>query len=349
MPGPENTQDADSGAPRPFRILVLKLGALGDVVRTSYILPGLHERFGPGTSVTWITAPAALPILRFNPYVATLLSTDQRGQPEWVNALHSTPFDWVLSLDDEAESCGIADTVSAGKVSGAFIQSGGIQYTEDTREWFDMGLISRFGKTEADRLKIANSASHDEIFARMLGIKISAPAFHNDPHIEAKAKERLKALPRKIVGLNLGAGKRWPSKSLRTVEAIRLIDRLREHEVTCVLLGGKDDSAYLDAITSQREITVFDDLTLEEFAGVIRELDLLITSDTLAVHLAIAQRVPNLSYYAPTSAAEINTFGSGLKIASSAPDYCSYLPHADNSTITADRLLPAAVTLLTKV
>src|SRR5436190_14703942 len=59
------------------RILILKLGALGDVVRTSYILPGLHERFGHGTHVTWITAPAALPILRFNPYVTELISIDR--------------------------------------------------------------------------------------------------------------------------------------------------------------------------------------------------------------------------------------------------------------------------------
>ena len=115
---------------------------------------------------------------------------------------------------------------------------------------------------------------------------------------------------------------------------------------TCILLGGKDDARYLDSIASKRAIRVIRDLALQEFAGVIRELDLLITSDTLALHLAIAQGVPSVSYYSPTSAAEINTFGRGGKVSSLAEDYCSYRPDADNSTITALRLFPEAQALL---
>ena len=330
------------------RILVLKLGALGDVVRTSYILPGLHERFGPGTHITWVTAPAALPILRFNPYVSELVSTDRFSTSATIHSLKSATYDWVLSFDDEVESCGIATQVRTERISGAFEDSGKIQYTEDTHEWFDMGLISRFGKARADELKIQNTHSHDAIFARMLGIRIEKPVFFNDPKSEALSATMLQALPRKIVGLNLGAGKRWPSKSLRLDEAIRLIGQLKASGATCVLLGGKDDAAYLDEVASRREIEVIRDLPLEEFAGVIRCLDLLITSDTLALHLAIAQSVPTLSYYAPTSLPEINTFGTGTKIASLSPDYCSYRPDADNSTITAERLFPEALALLAK-
>lgn len=328
------------------RILILKLGALGDVVRTSYILPGLHERFGPATHITWITAPAALPILRFNPYVSELISMDRCTNPETIKTLNRAPFDWVLSLDDEVESCSLAGQVSAKRVSGAFVDSGKICYSDDTGEWFDMGLISRFGKAQADALKIANLDTHDAIFARMLDLRVTKPGFYNNPQSETVASAMLDSFPRKIVGLNLSAGRRWPSKSLRQEEAIPLIDQLKASGVTCVLLGGQDDASYLEAILSQRELPVLRDLSLEEFAGVIRRLDLLITSDTLALHLAIAQRVPSLSYYAPTSAAEINTFGTGFKITSLAPDYCSYRPDADNSTITAARLLPEAMALL---
>ena len=78
----------------------------------------------------------------------------------------------------------------------------------------------------------------------------------------------------------------------------------------------------------------------------VRGLDLLITSDTLALHLAIAQGVPSVSYYAPTSATEINTFGTGRKIVSTSPDYCNYRPDADNSTITAGRISEEAAKLL---
>ncbi len=348
MPVPKHPNPRDLNPVLRIRILVLKFGALGDVVRTSYLLPGLHARFGPGASVTWITAPAALPILRFNPCVSELISSDRCKDPAVVSALGASPFEWVLSLDDEIESCGLATQVAAKRISGAFMASDEIHYTEDTRPWFDMGLISRFGKTRADELKLKNERSHTTIFADMLEVAIERPTFFNNPASETLARTMLQSLPRPIVGLNLSAGRRWPGKSLRVDEAIGLIDGLDGIGATCLLLGGRDDAAYLDAIAAKRSLPMIRDLALDEFAGVIRGLDLLITSDTLALHLAIAQDVPNLSYYAPTSAAEIDTFGTGAKIASRSPDYCSYLPNADNSTITAERLLPEAQSLLAR-
>ena len=348
MPISKHSTSRDLNSIPRVRILVLKFGALGDVVRTSYVLPGLHARFGPGTSVTWITAPAALPILRFNPYVSELISSDQCKTKAGASVLGASPFEWVLSLDDEIESCGLATQVQAKRISGAFVASGEIHYTEDTSPWFDMGLISRFGKTRADQLKLENERSHDAIFANMLEVAIQRPTFFNNPTSETLARTMLQSLPRPVAGLNLSAGRRWPGKSLRVEEAISLIDRLNGIGATCLLLGGRDDAACLDAIAAKRDIPMIRDLPLDEFAGVIRGLDLLITSDTLALHLAIAQGVPSLSYYAPTSAVEINTFGTGAKVASLSSDYCSYRPNADNSTITAERLLPEAQTLLAR-
>ncbi len=85
------------------------------------------------------------------------------------------------------------------------------------------------------------------------------------------------------------------------------------------------------------------------FASVIKACDYIITSDSLALHLAIAQKIPNLSFYAPTSAAEIDTFGTGVKVISTSEDYCSYKPDADNSTITNDRILKALKKHLTSL
>lgn len=328
------------------QILVLKLGALGDVIRTSYILPGLYDRFGSGAVVTWVTAPAALPLLRFNPYVTNLVSADRCRGDTLPAELTGVEFDWVLSFDDEAESCRLAHRIRAGKISGAYLAEGAVRYSEDTSAWFDMGLVSRFGKTKADQMKIANQQSHDEIFASMLGIRIASPTFFNNPQSEQRARTLPALPPPRRVGLNLSAGTRWPSKSLRLDEAVQLVAQLRGLEANCVLLGGTADEGYLDALAARTGAPVISRLSLDCFAGVVRELDLLVTSDTLALHLAIAQSVPSVSYYAPTSAAEINTFGTGSKVVSTAADYCSYQPNADNSTITADRVFAEAAKLL---
>ncbi len=53
-----------------------------------------------------------------------------------------------------------------------------------------------------------------------------------------------------------------------------------------------------------------------------------------------------VAFFAPTSAAEIELYGRGAKVASTAPDACSYRPDADNSTVTVERLLDAIARVL---
>ena len=75
-----------------------------------------------------------------------------------------------------------------------------------------------------------------------------------------------------------------------------------------------------------------------EFAAIVRGLDLLLTSDSLALHVAVAGRVPVVAFFAPTSAAEIELYGRGEKVVSTSPDYCNYRKDADTSTLTAENL-----------
>ena len=74
--------------------------------------------------------------------------------------------------------------------------------------------------------------------------------------------------------------------------------------------------------------------------------DLVITSDSLCLHVAVARRTPVVAFFAPTSAAEIELYGLGQKVVSTASDACSYRPDADNSTITPERLATAAARVL---
>jgi heptosyltransferase-2 len=96
------------------------------------------------------------------------------------------------------------------------------------------------------------------------------------------------------------------------------------------------------ALSDGRVKALNTDDSVLHLAGAIRALDLLITSDSFALHLAVAQRVPFVAFFSPTSAAEIDTFGLGQKVTSTSPDYCTYRSDVDNSSITADRLLHAA-------
>ena len=342
-------------------ILILKTAALGDVLRTTSILPGLAARYRDAR-VTWVTAPGAVDLVRTHPLVATVEAVDV-GSPASVESmtrkLGNVRWTRAISLDDERPLCQLASALDVEHLSGAYLDARGERtYTPDTAPWFDMGLISRFGKETADRLKIENRKSHPQIYAEMLGIPMGKPslALPEGSRAFARAFAAKHALRSRgvVIGLNTGAGGRWVSKQLSVERTVELAETLHidlAGRATFVVMGGASEvernRAIVAGLRQSSTRVAFADSGCEnpllEFAALVALCDLLVTSDSLALHMAIAQDVRAVAFFAPTSAAEIELYGHGEKVASTAPDYCSYKADADNSTITVARLRDAAM------
>ena len=346
-----------------MKIVLLKTGALGDVLRTTSILPGLHA-LAPDTSVTWITAYGAEDLVRMHPLVGAVESVDPSNEEQLKDLAQrwAGRFDRVLSFDDELPLCRLATELAAGKpgsISGAFLDDDGrATYTDDVAPWFEMGLLSKLGKEEADRLKLTNQLSHAAIYAGMLGIEPGEPELFLPPETIANAQAFIGEQELRgrgpLIGLNTGAGGRWESKRLpvhRVAEVALALHEKLGGDATFVLLGGAGEvernAAIRGAIDGHvRLVDAGNDWSLLEFAGLIDQLDLLITSDSLALHVAVSRSTPLVAFFAPTSAAEIDLFGRGEKVASTAPDYCSYRSDADTSTLTTERLVAASMRVL---
>lgn len=323
-----------------MHVLVVKHGALGDVVRTSYFARALREKFGDRLRLSWLTAPSAAPLLRFNQHIDDLWTSFAEAQP--------FRYDRVYSLDDERDVLEGVARVDAAAVTGALLQDGQPGYTDDAAGWFDMGLLSRFGKARADELKKLNKRGHAEIFSAIFGVAGVQPHFFGNPRLERWAEQVLAGHAR-IVGINPFAGGRWPSKELRLPELNALIDTIVAGEsafgpgCTVMLLGAGGDHARNRELAAARPgapilVPNTDDSVLR-LAALIGRLHAMITSDSLAMHLAIAQRVPTVAFFAPTSASEIDDLGVVAKVVSTAADYCSYRKDADNTSVTASRIL----------
>lgn len=360
--------------PPPFRLLVLKTGALGDVLRTTSILEGLFARHSGGLAITWVTANGARPLLEgladaAGPRrIAELVAIDPKaltvaGARELAAKLGA--FDQILSLDDEEPMCALCTAVACpqgfdaaaleARVVGAYLDGEGARrYTRAASPWFDMGLLSVHGKAEADRMKVANTRSHPAIYADMLGVAMGEPELVlPDAALEAAEARLAEGGSGLRIGLNTGSGGRWASKALpeaRVVELARALDAelraARGTAPTFVLLGGPEErerNARLAQALSPHVALVDTGCEngLVDFAALVDRLDLLVTSDSLALHMANARRVPIVAFFAPTSAAEIELYGRGAKVQSTAPDYCSYKKDADTSTLTVERLVAA--------
>lgn len=349
------------------KVLVIKTGALGDVLRTTSILPGLQQRFHD-LEVTWLTAKAAVPLVERHRLVAHVATCDPKDDASVARAREEfavKDWAWVLSLDDEEPLCALASSLRTERLSGAHIDSAGNRaYTDDVEPWFGMGLLSRDGKDAADRRKVENERTHPEIYADMLGIEpgkpeMPLPGEALDAAMELAEREGL-TRETLVIGLNTGAGGRWTSKGLPPERVVGFAGAFATsigRDVAFLVLGGPPERARNGAILAGigglgipgvRGVDAGSDNDIATFAAIVGMCDLLVTSDSLALHLGVANDVPTVAFFAPTSAAEIELYGLGEKVASTSPDYCSYRKDADNSTITIERLVAASVRVLEK-
>jgi len=340
-------------------VVLLKTGALGDVLRTTSILPGLARREAPLT-LTWVTAPGAVDLVASHPLVTRVVPVDP-ARPDFVEQaladLGRERFARVLSFDDERPVCRLASALAArdgARISGAHeADDGRLVYSADVAPWFEMGLLSVHGRERADELKRLNRRSHAQIHAQMLGLEAGHTRLELDEHHRTFAADFARRLglvrERRWIGLNTGAGGRWASKRLpeeRTAELVRTLDAARPGRLGFVLLGGQAEAErnqrILAALAGRGPVVVDAgvDHSVLEFAAIVDRLDLLVTSDSLALHIGVARRLPVVCFFAPTSAAEIDLWDWGAKVVSTAPDACSYRADADTSTLTVERLAP---------
>ena len=331
-------------------MLIIKTGALGDVLRTTSILPGLVKR-DPELRVTWLTAPVARELVENHPLVAEVITLDSTSEAK----LRATRWDRVLSFDDEEPLCELASALDCERLSGATLGADGSRtYTDDVEPWFGMGLLSKAGKASADAAKLANQESHAIIFARMLDIEMGEtklPLRAEDESFGAEFAAQNSLVGKLVVGLNTGAGGRWTSKQLEVDKTVDFAAEFAQSEpgtVAFVVLGGPSERsrnlAILDGIRA-RNLEVIDagsENTIGQFAAIVSQLSLLLTSDSLALHVGVARRIPITAFFAPTSAAEIELYGRGEKVRSTAADYCTYRREVDTATITTARLVTAA-------
>jgi ADP-heptose:LPS heptosyltransferase len=107
---------------------------------------------------------------------------------------------------------------------------------------------------------------------------------------------------RPVVGLHVGASgprRRWPAESFA-----RLGDGLAAQRQARIVLTGSDQERSLTATVLRAMKMPAIDLTgmtdLGEFAAVISALDLLVTNDTGASHVAAATRTPSVVLFGPS-------------------------------------------------
>ena len=267
----ENGKDCSHYDPVSKRILIIKLGALGDVIRTTPLLHVL-KKTEPRAEVWWITnTPDIIP--KSVDYIIPFT-------PQSVVTLRATEFDIIYSLDKDREAAALCAQLSAKVKKGFTLRDGKCLPIDAAAEHkYLTGLF--------DDLSKANTKSYQAEIFEMCGF-----TFSGEEYIMPEVKGREWKLPKgkMIVGLNTGCGGRWTSRLWQEKYWVSLAKKLKREGYIPLLLGGEQEHAKNRRLAKQSGALYLGHFPLTEFMSEVDQCELVVTAVTMGMHIAIGMK-----------------------------------------------------------
>lgn len=296
---------------RGARLLLINLGAMGAVLRTTSLLVPLKRSY-PHSHLTWLTRPNAAALLESNPYIDEVVAVG----PESVLSLESRRFDVVFNADKERFPASLALRVAAAQRRGFGVDGDGsiVPLGPEAGYQYWVGLD--------DDLKFRrNRRTEQEMLAETFGLE-----YRRDPYVLALSEEERRFAQdcrrswgpsdAVVVGLNTGCSPAFPFKKLSVDDHVGLADALvrRLPGVKVVLLGGAEDGGRNEEIVRRSAVPVVSTPTgegLRRGLQYVAATDVVVTGDSLGMHMAIALGKQVVAWFGLTCPQEIDFYGRG--------------------------------------
>ncbi|HSW54471.1 MAG TPA: glycosyltransferase family 9 protein [Ignavibacteriaceae bacterium] len=342
--------DCNYYQPISFKILIIKLDAVGDVLRTTSILKPLKKKY-PDSYIEWCTRNNSLELFKNNSLVDEVITIEDDA----LSRITAEEYDIVINLDTSKLSSAIAANASGKEKFGFVLSKKGFveAATESAQHWLEMSAF--------DDVKKANQKSYQQIMYEILELNLPV----EPPIIQTTEKDRAKIAAndfvkniisqKPIIGLNVGVGTKWPSKGWPLKRWKELINKLGNDQYNLLLLGGPEETEIISQLEKEYKylINTGCDNSLLEFAAIVDLCDLVITADTMALHIATALEKKIIALFGPTSANEIELYGKGIKLFSPEGCSCYYRKYCSEEIscmerITGDMVVDAIDLLMKK-
>lgn len=262
------------------RILIIKLGAAGDVIRTTPLVIKYRQLY-PDCHITWIThSPEVLPKEEIN----EILTFDFTSI---YSVLHSY-YDIAVNLDKETEACSLLTDIKAGEKYGYILKDHHIDVATPA-------AIHKLMTGLFDQRSRQNTKHYlEEIF------EICHLQFNDEPYLLNFNKEltrkfsyiREKAGNKKIVGLNTGCGARWKTRLWTSENWIKLSRELENAGFFVIFLGGPAENESNTHMAQEAKAFYPGTFPMEEFIALSSHCDIIVTQVSMMMHIATALQKP---------------------------------------------------------
>ena len=288
-----------------MRLLIVKLGAIGDIVHTLPALSAIRRAF-PAAEIGWIAEKRSIEILRGHPYIDRLFEIDTRRWRSGMKAsqvlaevgkelggLRRAGFETAIDFQGLLKSAAIA------KASGAADRWGFSR--KDLREPASRILLNHTVKT----------APQTHIINKNLGLARAPFAIPDDGKIEfaiatgdehrAEAEQIAAKITGRFALLNPAGG--WVTKLWHAEKFGKLADRLyEEFGLASLIVTGPSETELAERAMSASTTAKIAAAqpSLKGFVELAKMADIYVGGDTGPTHLAIAAGAPVAGIFGPT-------------------------------------------------
>lgn len=278
------------------RILLVRLGALGDIVHAIPVAAALRRGF-PSARIDWLVGPKHREILDLVPVIDRRLVFHDRATLHEIMQLRRERYDVAIDMQGLIKSAFIARLSGASRVIGF-----NSKYAREPLASFfytdvhDPGGTGIYARSETRHVVQINLG-----LLTPLGISPAAPEFPIDAPKSAAADTVRAQSGGRYAILNPGAAwpnKRWPPERLAAV-ARALRDR---HQLTSVVVWGPGERALAEEAVAAAGGTAIlsPPTTIADAVALARGATLMVSGDTGPTHIASAVGTPLVGIYGPT-------------------------------------------------
>lgn len=291
---------------------------MGDVVRCLFLAQALYEKYKQkNPEIYWLTNKNVEDIFINNPYVKKVFNLENK------ELLKNTLFDIILNLEEDKELAQFVNTIPKKELIGFKYENNKMTSSQTAKNWFDMSLLGE--KPRNDVLKLKCKKTHRELMSEIINVDYKK----YEPHLRlnqlqlntARSFIEKNSLSKDemILGLFLGGADRW-KKSLSINLSIKLIDEIyKKFKCRIILFGGPNESERNKEIISKVKSPVIDagtDNSLKDFIALISVCNYFISTDTLALHLALGLKKKTIVLLGPTVVNEKENYVFSRKVIS---------------------------------
>lgn len=276
----------------PKQILVIRMGAMGDIIHALPAVMSLKKSF-PGHQINWIVAPRWKPLLEGNPSVDRMIDFDRRSftsiKRTWRTLRALRP---LLCVDFQ----GLIQSALVGSVARPerFVGFAGSSLREPAASWFYSSTLQPSSAHIVDQyLDLATAAGAHSLS-------------HSFPLPPGKREGNLPGQPYVLANPLAGwIGKQWPLENY-----IRLAEMLKERGLAFVM---NISPASANLFAGHPGISIHTS-SLEGLIGATRDAAAVIGVDSGPLHLAAALRKPGVAIFGPTDPARNGPYGDTIRV-----------------------------------